>query len=307
MSTLFVDADKLEAQSENINLCETAIKNVNITLHEIIDEIQLGESTVEIRNAIRTCCQELKIEAADLSMLIEQLDAIRKLYISTEYDLTGGTVKTDKPAEADNHEVTDSKETFDLDKWLAKQTGLSENAIEIIKFILGFIPVINCITDIYQLVDDVTQALSDDGKISGGEWLALGADVIFLGLDVVAAGDIIKAVKVAKVANTEAKAAKKVAEQAAKTAEKKAAKSAGSVPTTKAAQKATKAVKNAVRKAAQADEAKQIATGAAKDVIKKVTEGAANNVMDEYVATPGNAGMPNAVKRESRDNLILSY
>lgn len=150
-------------------------KNVNITLHEIIDEIQLGESTVEIRNAI-----------------------------------------------------------------------------EIIKFILGFIPVINCITDIYQLVDDVTQALSDDGKISGGEWLALGADVIFLGLDVVAAGDIIKAVKVAKVANTEAKAAKKVAEQA-------------------------------------------------------VTEGAANNVMDEYVATPENAGMPNAVKRESRDNLILSY
>lgn len=75
----------------------------------------------------------------------------------------------------------------------------------------------------------------------------------------------------------------------------------------KAAQKATKAAKNAVRKAAQADEAKQIATGAAKDVIKKVTEGAANNVMDEYVATPGNAGMPNAVKRESRDNLILSY
>ena len=53
--------------------------------------------------------------------------------------------------------------------------------------------------------------------------------------------------------------------------------------------------------------AKQIATGAAKDVIKKVTEGAANNVMDEYVATPENAGMPNAVKRESRDNLILSY
>ena len=111
-------------------------KNVNITLHEIIDEIQLGESTVEFRNAI-----------------------------------------------------------------------------EIIKFILGFILVINCITDIYQLVDDVTQA----------------------------------------------------------------------------------------------DEAKQIATGAAKDVIKKVTEGAANNVMDEYVATPENAGMPNAVKRESRDNLILSY
>lgn len=59
------------------------------------------------------------------------------------------------------------------------------------------------------MVDDVTQALSDDGKISGGEWLALGADVIFLGLDVVAAGDIIKAVKVAKVANTEAKAAKR--------------------------------------------------------------------------------------------------
>ena len=78
--------------------------------------------------------------------------------------------------------------------------------------------------------------------------------------------------------------------QAAKTAEKKAAKRAGSVPTTKAAQKATKAAKNADRKAAQADEAKQIATGAAKDVIKKVTEGAANNVMDEYVATPENAG-----------------
>ena len=38
-----------------------------------------------------------------------------------------------------------------------------------------------------------------------------------------------------------------------------------------------------------------------------MTEGAANNVMDEYVATPENTGMPNAVKRESRDNLILSY
>ena len=61
------------------------------------------------------------------------------------------------------------------------------------------------------------------------------------------------------------------------------------------------------KKAVEKDEAKQIATGAAKDVIKKVTEGAANNVMDEYVATPENAGMPNAVKRESRDNLILSY
>ena len=44
MSTLFVDADKLEAQSENINL-RNCNKNVNITLHEIIDEIQLGEST----------------------------------------------------------------------------------------------------------------------------------------------------------------------------------------------------------------------------------------------------------------------
>ena len=55
--------------------------------------------------------------------------------------------------------------------------------------------------------------------------------------------------------------------------------------------KGNKSGKNAVRKAAQADEAKQIATGAAKDVIKKVTEGAANNVMDEYVATPENAGM----------------
>lgn len=31
------------------------------------------------------------------------------------------------------------------------------------------------------------------------------------------------------------------------------------------------------------------------------------DVVDEYVATPENAGMPNAVKRESRDNLILSY
>lgn len=75
----------------------------------------------------------------------------------------------------------------------------------------------------------------------------------------------------------------------------------------KSCAKGNKSGKNAVRKAAQADEAKQIATGAAKDVIKKVTEGAANNVMDEYVATPENAGMPNAVKRESRDNLILSY
>ena len=93
----------------------------------------------------------------------------------------------------------------------------------------------------------------------------------------------------------------KTAQRSAKTAQKTAQ------ATTKAAQKATKAVKNAVRKATQADEAKQIATGAAKDVIKKVTEGAANNVMDEYVATPENAGMPNAVKRESRDNLILSY
>ncbi len=57
----------------------------------------------------------------------------------------------------------------------------------------------------------------------------------------------------------------------------------------------------------EAKAAKKVAEQAAKDVIKKVTEGAANNVMDEYVATPGNAGMPNAVKRESRDNLILSY
>ncbi len=307
MSAFLVKIDELNAWAENAQVSEAGIKNASTVLDSIVENIHLSGSMPEIRDAIIACREELKCEVKALHVLSEQLRAIKTLYVSNESDLVVGITGSGEAARKNDNQVSGDEKVFDLDKWLSEQTGISEDTIEIVKFILGFIPVINCVTDIYQLIDDVTSALGDDGKITGGEWFALATDVVFLGLDIVAAGEIVKAVKTAKVATTEAKAAEKVAEQAAKRAEKRAAKSGGSVATTTAAQKATKAARNATRKASQAENAKMLAKDATKDVVVKTANGVVDNVVDEYMPTAQNAGMPNAVKRESRDNLILSY
>lgn len=315
MDTLCVKLDKVGAQVKTISSCRITIQNANQRLDEIKDRVKLDSSTTKIRNAIITYCNLLKNEEDTLAKLEEQLEAICSLYSKTEEEILGFSTdvkksEVDKPEETEN--TPESEDYESLDEKIAKITGLSEKEIEIIKFILGFIPGVNVITDIYQLVDDIRKAYSDDGKITGKEWLALIADLAFLGLDLFALDGILKAAKTAKLAKTNAKVARETAEAAAKTAEKKAAeaatRTAGKTPTTTAAQKTVKAAKtaekNATKAAKKAQEAEQAAKDAAQQLSKDITTGIVENIEDEYTPTVSNGGMPNAAKRDARDSLL---
>lgn len=314
MSEFSIKISVIPEQIENIRQVSSSLLKINEDIEKIKKAITIGETFVQ---SIKLCQEEIFKEENQLSSFITALEQIVEMYKSTEERIIGN-----KNVDEGNNEIQTSEEqeteTSDerqddqgsLDEWTAEKLGISEDTWKIVKFILGFIPVVNVATDIYQIADDVNKALSD-GKLSCGEFGGIITDMVFCGLDLFAAGQIIKGLKgvtkAAKIAKTESKVASETAEQLAKKAEKATIKSGGSVPTTKAAQKATKAADRAEKAAKKAEEAakasKEANKTAAKSMAKDIVKGTVDNVADEY-GVSGKPGIPYAVIREERDKAI---
>ena len=171
--------------------------------------------------------------------------------------------------------TTDDKSGDEGTAGSGNETESEDNETEeIIWTILGFIPGLNCVADIRQIWKDFQKILDGD-EPTVGEIMGILMDFAFLAMDFIAFAsltkNIAKGIKAAKVASTAAKEATKKATKAAKTAKEAA----------KAAKKE-----------------------AAKNTVKETAKNTAGNVADEYGVTPTNGGIPNAVKREARDQMI---
>lgn len=332
MSTFSIEINNVKVQIDQLRKYSQEIGRLHERLSSIRGEISLDSNTSTIKKAIETQENALQQDEQLLLKTANQLAEIINVYTSAEQSIMGNTIsannpnlKTEDETVSANESETD-KEPFDLDKWVSENTGIPEDVLEIIKFILGFIPVVNCVTDIYQIVDDVSKALADDKQITAGECAALVVDVVFLGLDIFAAGEIIKgakaAIKTAKAAKVEAKVATETAERLAKKAEKTAAAAsknkqikAVTKRTAKKIKKAETAAKNTAKKAKKAalkaEEAAKNAVEAPKNAVKKVTtdiiKGTGDNIINEYSPTPDNGQMPFSIIRSTRDDLINEY
>lgn len=259
MSTFSIEINNVKVQIDQLKKYSQEIGRLHQWLATVRGNISLDSNTSTIKKAIENQENELQQDQQLLLKAANQLAEIINVYTATENTILGiglpdksPNLTTEDDSVSENESNTE-KEPLDLDKWVSENTGIPENVLETIKFILGFIPVVNVATDIYQIADDILNALADDGKIKDGEWAALVIDVVFLGLDIFAAGEIIKgakeAIKVAKAAKVEAKVATETAEHLAKKAEKAAATASKNKQITTVTKRVAKKIKKAERTA----------------------------------------------------------
>lgn len=325
MEQFLINVAHAKLQIEKIRTFSSQMDSYFQSVSDEKDKISLGVHTDEVKKSIQNIMDIISENKKNFGDFGDELEQIINCYIQTEEAIVASeevvesinenaTDKSD-PTEQTSDQSESLEKPFDIDVWLAEHTGVSEEVIDMIKFVLGFIPVVNVGTDIYQLADDIIKAWGDDKHISAGEMAGIVTDIVFLGLDVVAAGTIIKgavkAVKTAKVAKTSAKVASEAAQMAAKQAEKATVRTGGTVPTTKAAQKAVKTAKNAERTAEKAKKAAITASKAKKDAAKKigndVKDTLIDNIRNEYIPNADNQYRSTFVLREGRDGMIENY
>lgn len=308
MSDFSIRIDGLTDQLQNLKQYRTNLSQINESIESVKSSITIGEDFVQ---ALQRCQNDISVEIEQLSSFGTALEQIIIKYTETEKKLMGDESETQLPeVVGKDEEYNQEEKKLNLDELTAETLGISEEAWEIIKFILGFIPVVNCIMDFYQIASDLNEAFSD-GHLSMSERAGILVDIAFLGLDIFSAKQIINGIKgitkTVKLAKIESKAASETAKKLAEKAAKEAAKTGGTVPTTKAAQKATKAAKKATKAAKKAEEAakvsKETSRAAAKSVSKDLLKAAAHNVKDEYIGSDKSV-MPYAIIREQRDAAI---
>lgn len=236
-------------------------------------------------------------------MLSSKLNDIIIQYETTEAKIMQNNVTpntiADKPENEKNSEPPDEAVSED------------DELEEMLWTILSFIPGLNCIADIRQLIKDLKKVLDGDTP-TVSEIMGILMDVAFLAMDFVSvlalAKNIGKGIKAAKLASTAAKDASQKAAKAAKAAEKAASKTGKTVAKTKAAKKAAKAAnkaENAAKKAEAAKNASKTAKKeAAKNAIKETTRATADNVKDKYIPSPDNGYIPGAILEDARDQMI---
>ncbi len=327
MSKFNIDTVKTQNEITAILGHKDSLDKQREQMKKVCEDLFLGNDTETIKQVIEGLETILSKEEQQIVILANALQDALNCYTDTEsriiaYINSQGEIITTPEGNGENapsdptNTPSDDKdkddEPFNVYDWLSEQTGIPKEVIDIIATILSFIPVINCVTDIIDIVNDVSAAWGDDHKISFGEAGVIIFDIVNLGMDIVAAGEIIKglskAVKTAKSAKTAAKTADEAAKIAAKKAEKAAAKTGGSVPVTKAAKKATKAAKEADKakdKAKVAKEAWEAAKQAEKEQLKEIAKKTGENAKDYFIGD--GSDQPGIVKEEASEYIMDTY
>lgn len=317
MASFKIHTSVLKKECETMSQEAKTLSKYVEEIDKIATQISLDHSTASVKKTLQTISKDVRTESANLALFSSKLNEIIVRYEMAEKSIMKDSVVQnttgDKSGDGETGEPADETE--------------SENneTEEMIWTILSFIPGLNCVADIRQIIKDIERvcAKHKDGSLpTVSEIMGILMDVLFLAMDFVSvvslAKNIGKGIKAAKVASTAAKETAQEATKAAKQAEKAANQARRAASKSKAARKATKTAKKA-RKAERAKEAAEVAKKeaevakeaaeaakkeAAKNVAKETAKGTAGNVADEYGATPNNGGIPNAVKREARDQMI---
>lgn len=305
------------------NECETISQEAK-DLNKYVDEIDkiatnisLGHSTASVKATLQTISTDVRTESAALALFSSKLNDIIVQYETAETSVMKNNVTpntiTDTPA---NEETTKSSE---------ESVSEDDEMEEMIWTILSFIPGLNCVADVRQIIKDVKRLLAkheDGSSPTVSEIMGILMDVAFLAMDFVSvvslAKNIAKGVKAAKVASTAAKEATQKAANTAKKAEKAADKARRAANKSRASRKSAETAKKAKRaenakeaaKAAQkeADAANQAAKTAkkeaAKNAVKETAKDTADNIKDEYIPSAENGYIPGAIQEDARDQMI---
>ncbi|MDE6434734.1 MAG: hypothetical protein K2L07_10970 [Lachnospiraceae bacterium] len=305
------------------NECETMSQEAK-TLSKYVEEIDkiaaqisLDHSTTSVKKTLQTISKNVRTESVSLSLFSSKLNEVIVQYEVAEKSIAKDSVVQNTMDDKSGDEGTNGSED---------ETESEDNETEeMIWTILGFIPGLNCVADIRQIIKDIKRvcAKHEDGSLpTFSEIMGILMDFAFLAMDFVSAvslaKNIAKSIKAAKVASTAAKEATQKAAKAAEKAEKAADQARRAASKSKAARKSAETAKKAER-AERAKEAAEVAKKeaetakraaafangeAAKNAVTETAKQTVENVIDEYGETPTNGYVPNAIKREARDQMI---
>ncbi len=308
--TIKVNLHQTKAEAVEIEKTKTLIITQKGRIDQVSSQVDIGAETATIRKLLTDIAEKLELEADSAEELGKALQTIVKYYTDAENKIVNYSFTKRNPDEDPSQpqitnpsdDVKEPEKT--LDEKLQDLTGLSEEEIAAIKLILGFIPGLNCVVDIYEIINDYRKAMKD-GNVSASEWAGIGLDILFLGLDAFSvysfAKNMSKAVKEAKIANTAAKEASKAAEEAAEVAARRASKAAEAAEEAagaakksyakkqgaylerkaeKAAAKATKASRKSIKAAEKAEKASN-------NIKKIIKDEVADNIKERYIGKKG--------------------
>ena len=295
MKTIKICTTPLRQECETMNQEAEVLKKYAENIKKITAQISIDSSTESIKKILTNISEEVEKEGSNLILLHTKLNEIISLYENADRNI----------AESDMNSVKI--------KNAQAETGENESneVLELICELLGFIPVVNCAIDIKQIVEDILKLKDQDGEITLEQILGVGVDFLFLAMDLAAAGVVIKGIskgiKTVRVASAIAKKQTRTAatrEVTAKAVVKKTAKNTGK----KMVKKAEKAVRRAENAARRAEEAEHALKTTKRTVLRETTgnvaKETAKNVADKYVPSADNGYMPGKFREEARDQMI---
>ncbi|MBE5858655.1 MAG: hypothetical protein E7301_00805 [Butyrivibrio sp.] len=302
MGKFYIDVEKTGKSVTALRNQKENLVGQRRELNKVYNNLWLSNETDTIKQILEKLDQNIKLEADEVEFMANALEAIINLYTQTENNILlyiqngqnltapnnqgGGNSEEngntpDNPEEKKDEEENKEDDPFNVYEWLSEQTGIPQEVLEALAFILSFIPVVNCLTDIIDLVNDFSEFYNDK-ELDAGEMVVLALDLISFVSDINTALNIIegakKATKVAKSANIEAKKASGEAKKAAQKAAERSGKKGKS--TVRAVNRANTAAKKANEAKKAAKNANKIAFNDIKEQLKKETRKNVKNYLE---------------------------
>ena len=201
MAVFMINAEKAKSKASDIKAQKKELQSYSEQIVSIANKIRLGKEQEQIKKQLYKISNCISDSADECETLGSVLIEIVELYKKTEKEIVDGVSEK----KSSNNNIGDASNSNDssqnnssgqndiLNK-IKDKFDLSDLAVKTIKLILGFIPGVNCIVDIYDLVSDIKESLAD-GKISAGEALGLALDVVSLVGDVASFGALVKSME----------------------------------------------------------------------------------------------------------------
>lgn len=302
-ASLSIYLNTVNNEVENFNEYSKILFNLLEQVKDIKKNIAL-KNNISVEKSLDKCQNDLDNEINKIKEVSKIISEITKLYKDTESKIVGTEKNSKQKISSSDYKGNDSNENDkkSIEDKIKDEFHLSDDewkTIEVfIDLLIGCIPGINCIYDVYNLVKDYNEA-KEDGNVTNTEKVALLLDAIALATDTVTVFPLcknaVKGYKEVKLAKTVAKSTKEGAEAAAKTAAKREAKKA--VKDAKKWSKiAEKRGRSAVRREAEYKAAREREL---KSIAKKCGEQCEKNVADiRSPQTAADLGVNHVVRKE---------
>lgn len=201
MAVFMVEPEKTKSKAYAVKKQKRELQSYSERIVIIANQIKLGKEDTQLKKQLLKISELITKNANECENLGNVLLEIAALYKMTETEIIDGTSAKASPKSNENISANNNgsdqntaSDQKDIIQQLIEKFDLGEFAVAALKLILGLIPGVNCIVDIYDLVSDIKDA-TKDGKLSAGETFGLAMDVISLVGDVVSFGALVKSME----------------------------------------------------------------------------------------------------------------